>query len=165
MSQLTGVTRLALWSGARTIAPWMLMKQKRNDCWPMTLEGAALTLHIGVTEVEWVSTSLVFTSLSTWSHFTWSHNTTHLVKESWQRLYFLRRLRKFSMLSKILSNYYSCTSKSILTNSITVCIGSCTVQDHKPLQDGKHLWNSLTNAGEYLPDQDHQEGPWHHEGQ
>lgn len=37
------------------------------------------------------------------------------IKKSQQRQYFLRRLRKFGMPAKILSNFYRCTNESVLT--------------------------------------------------
>ena len=65
---------------------------------------------------------------------TWTFNTTQVVKKAQQRLYFLRRLRKFGMAPKILSNFYSCIIESVLTTCITVWYGSSTVWDHKRLQ-------------------------------
>ena len=47
---------------------------------------------------------------------------------------FLRRLKKFSMVSVILTNFYRCTIESILTGCITVWYGSCTVKDRKVLR-------------------------------
>ena len=64
----------------------------------------------------------------------WSHNTQHIARKSQQRLYFLRKLRKFGLSTKLLSNFYRCTVESILTNSITVWFGNCTVQERKALQ-------------------------------
>ncbi len=51
---------------------------------------------------------------------TWTLNTTQMVKKAQQRLYFLRRLRKFGMSAKILCNFYNCIVESILTSCITV---------------------------------------------
>ena len=51
---------------------------------------------------------------------TWSHNAQQNITKSQQRLYFLRRLRKVGMPSKILSNFYRYTVESVLTSSITV---------------------------------------------
>lgn len=65
---------------------------------------------------------------------TWTPHITQLVKKAQQRLYFLRRLRKFGMSPKILSNFYSCTIESVLTSCITVWYGSATVMDRKRLQ-------------------------------
>lgn len=101
----------------------------------------------GCLKAERVST-FKFLSVHICEDLTWSHNTTHL-KKSRQCMYFLRRLKKFSMPSQILSSFYRCTIQSILTNSITIWLGSCTVQDYR-------------TAGEYLQDQGHQHGPHHH---
>ncbi|KAK3521243.1 hypothetical protein QTP70_001557 [Hemibagrus guttatus] len=64
-----------------------------------------IPIYIGETEVERVKT---FKFLGTYisEHFTWSHNTQQLLRRSQQRLYFLRRLRKFGILTEILSNFY-----------------------------------------------------------
>jgi len=64
----------------------------------------------------------------------WSHNTQHIVSKSQQRLYFLRKLRRFGLSTKLLNNFYRCTVESILTNSITVWFGNCTVQVRKALK-------------------------------
>ncbi|XP_072559211.1 uncharacterized protein [Paramormyrops kingsleyae] len=65
---------------------------------------------------------------------TWTLNTTQLVKKAQRRLYFLRRLRKFGMSTKILSNFYSCIVESTLTSCITAWYGSTTAMDCKRLQ-------------------------------
>ncbi|XP_013769411.1 G-protein coupled receptor family C group 6 member A-like, partial [Pundamilia nyererei] len=65
---------------------------------------------------------------------TWSLNTTQLVKKAQQRLYFLRRLRKFGSSGKILSRFYSCIVDSTLTSCITAWYGSTTAMDRKCLQ-------------------------------
>ncbi|KAK3551897.1 hypothetical protein QTP70_031559 [Hemibagrus guttatus] len=65
---------------------------------------------------SWVSTSL-----------SWHLNTSTLVRKSQQLLYFLRRLKKVHLSPKILTNFYHCITDSILTSSITVWYGSCTV--------------------------------------
>ncbi|KAK3512341.1 hypothetical protein QTP70_005804 [Hemibagrus guttatus] len=62
-------------------------------------------VYIGETEVERVKT---FKFLGTYisEDFIWSHNTQQLLRRSQQRLYFLRRLRKFGMSTGLLSNFY-----------------------------------------------------------
>ena len=90
-------------------------------------------LFIRELEVERVS-SFKYLGVHITEDFTWTLNTTQLVKKAQQRLYFLRRLRKFGMSSKILSNFYSCIVESILTSCITVWYGSITVMDRKRLQ-------------------------------
>ena len=64
----------------------------------------------------------------------WSHNTQQIARKSQQQLYFLRNLRKFGLSTKLLSNFYRCTFESILTNSITIWFGNCTVQERKAVQ-------------------------------
>ncbi|KAI5098349.1 gastrula zinc finger protein XlCGF28.1-like [Silurus meridionalis] len=65
---------------------------------------------------------------------TWTLNTTELVKRAQQWLNFLRRLRKFGMSPKVLTNFYSCTFESVLTNCITMGYGSTAVTGCKRLQ-------------------------------
>ena len=55
----------------------------------------------------------------------WSTNTDIVVKKAQQRLFNLRRLKKFSLHLKA-SNFYRCTIESILSD--------CTVLNHKALQ-------------------------------
>lgn len=64
-----------------------------------------------ICELEVVKVSS-FKLLHISDELTWTLNTTQLVKKAQQRLYFLRRLRKFS--------FYSCIIESILTSCITV---------------------------------------------
>lgn len=80
-------------------------------------------IYIGETEVERVRT---FKLLGTCEDLTWSHNSHQLLKKAHQRLYFLKRLSKFGMSTKILSN--------VITNSITVWYGNCIAQDWKAVQ-------------------------------
>lgn len=65
---------------------------------------------------------------------TWTHNTRQIIKESQQRLFFSRKLRKFGLTPNLLSTFYRCTVKSMLTKSITVWYGTSTTQDRKALQ-------------------------------
>ncbi|MCI4385498.1 hypothetical protein PGIGA_G00051260 [Pangasianodon gigas] len=90
-------------------------------------------LFIRELEVERVS-SFKYLGVHISEDLTWTLNTTQLVKKAQQRLYFLRRLRKFGMSPKILSNFYSCVVESVLTSCITVWYGSTTVRDRKRLQ-------------------------------
>ncbi|KAK3524971.1 hypothetical protein QTP86_011789 [Hemibagrus guttatus] len=95
-------------------------------------------IYIGDTEVGRVKTFKFFGNYIS-EDFTWSHNTQHLLRRSQQRLYFLRRLRKFGMSTEILSNFYRYTVESVIPSSITVWHGSCIVQDrktHQGLQEG-----------------------------
>uniref|UniRef100_A0A3B3BRH8 Reverse transcriptase domain-containing protein n=1 Tax=Oryzias melastigma TaxID=30732 RepID=A0A3B3BRH8_ORYME len=100
------------------------MRRERSPHQPLFIRGL---------EVERVS-SFKYLGVHLSQDLTWTLNTTQLVKKAHQRLYFLRRLRKFGMSSKILSNFYSCVVESILTSCITVWYGSSTVTDRKRLQ-------------------------------
>ncbi|KAI4874696.1 hypothetical protein NFI96_021606, partial [Prochilodus magdalenae] len=90
-------------------------------------------LFISGAEVERVKT-FKFLGVHISEDLTWSHNTHYIVRKSQQRLYFLRRLRKFGMSAQILSNFYRSTIESVLTSSITAWYGNCTAQDRKALQ-------------------------------
>ncbi len=90
-------------------------------------------LFIRDLEVERVS-SFKYLGVHISEDLTWTLNTTQLVKKAQQRLYFLRRLRKFGMSPKILSNFYSCVVESVLTSCIPVWYGSTTVRDRKHMQ-------------------------------
>ncbi|XP_026032755.1 ATP-dependent RNA helicase DDX54-like [Astatotilapia calliptera] len=50
-----------------------------------------------------------------------SHINDTAIRKARQRLYFLRRLRKFGMNANITSNFYRCAIESLLTSCITVC--------------------------------------------
>ncbi|KAI4876407.1 hypothetical protein NFI96_004026 [Prochilodus magdalenae] len=92
-------------------------------------------LFIRDLEVERVS-SFKYLGVHISDDLTWTLNTTYVLKRAQQRLYFLRRLRKFGMSPRILSNFRknSCIIESILTSCITVWYGSTTVKDRKRLQ-------------------------------
>lgn len=63
-----------------------------------------------------------------------THNTQQIIKKAQQWLFFLRKLIKFGLTSKLRSNFYRCTVESILKNSIIVWNGNSTAQDRKALQ-------------------------------
>uniref|UniRef100_A0A3B3IGF0 Reverse transcriptase domain-containing protein n=1 Tax=Oryzias latipes TaxID=8090 RepID=A0A3B3IGF0_ORYLA len=101
-----------------------MRKERRNPHQPLLIRGL---------EVERVS-SFRYLGVHLSQDLTWTLNTSQLVKKAHRRLYFLRRLRRFGMSSKILSNFYSCMVESILTSCITVWYGSSTAADRKRLQ-------------------------------
>ncbi len=68
----------------------------------------------------------------TFPHTNWL--SSKQVKKVQQWLYFLRRLRKFGMSPRVLSNFYSCVVESVLTSCITVLYGSTTARARKRLQ-------------------------------
>ncbi|KAK2920625.1 hypothetical protein Q8A73_000110 [Channa argus] len=69
-------------------------------------------LFIRELEVEKVS-NFKYLGVHITEDLTWTPHVTQLVKKAQQRLYFLRRLRKFGMSPKILSNFYSCVIESL----------------------------------------------------
>lgn len=64
----------------------------------------------------------------------WTLHTSTLIKKARQRLFHLRRLRKFKVSSKLLVTFYTATVGSVLSASITAWYGSCSSQDRKALQ-------------------------------
>ncbi|KAI4895689.1 hypothetical protein NFI96_005785 [Prochilodus magdalenae] len=83
-------------------------KQERVHT-PITINGAT---------VERVS-SFKFLGVHITEELTWTEHTTRVVKKGQQRLFFLRRLKRFGMDPRILRTFYTCTVESILTGSIT----------------------------------------------
>uniref|UniRef100_A0A8C7KC88 Transposase Tc1-like domain-containing protein n=1 Tax=Oncorhynchus kisutch TaxID=8019 RepID=A0A8C7KC88_ONCKI len=57
-----------------------------------------------------------------------------IVKKAQQRLFNLRRLKKFGLSPKALTNFYRCTIESILAGCITAWYGNCTALNRKALQ-------------------------------
>ena len=65
----------------------------------------------------------------------YTHTDTHtdsVVEKAQQRLFNLRRLKKFGLSSKTLTNFYRCTIKSILPGCITTWYGNCTALKGSP---------------------------------
>uniref|UniRef100_A0A8C5BDP5 Alkylated DNA repair protein AlkB homologue 8 N-terminal domain-containing protein n=1 Tax=Gadus morhua TaxID=8049 RepID=A0A8C5BDP5_GADMO len=79
----------------------------------------------------------------------WSMQAGSAVKTAQKRLYFLRRLKKFGMSSKTLTNFYRCTIESILSGCITAWYGSCSAADRKALQRVVKTAERIT--GSHLP--------------
>ena len=71
-------------------------------------------------------------------HFTdklkWTILTASVVKKVQQCLFNLRRLKKFGLSPKILTNFCRCTIESILLGCITAWYGNCTTLNRKALQ-------------------------------
>ncbi|KAK0155160.1 hypothetical protein N1851_002530 [Merluccius polli] len=61
-------------------------------------------------------------------------HTGIIAKATRQRLFFLHRLRRFGMDSRILCSFYQCAIESLSTGCITAWYGSCTALDLKALQ-------------------------------
>ncbi len=88
---------------------------------------------INGTPVERVS-SFKFLVVHITEDLTWSAHTDAVLKKAQQRLFFLRRLRRFGMSPHILHSFYTCTVESILTGCITACYGNSTSSNRKHLQ-------------------------------
>ncbi len=88
-------------------------------------------ITIDKTAVEWVNR---LSSSHITEDLTWSAHTDAVLKKAHQRLFFLRRLRKFGTSPSILRSFYSCTVESILTGYITAWFGNSTAGNRKALQ-------------------------------
>ena len=64
----------------------------------------------------------------------WSTHVDIVVKKARQRLYHLRRLRKFRSSQAVLRSFYSSTIESLLTWNITAWYGNTTEQEKAALQ-------------------------------
>ena len=95
--------------------------------------GGHSPLFINGAEVERVS-SVKFLGVHLTDDLTWSLHTNTIVRSARQRLFFLRRLRKFGLPPQILTNFYRCTIESFLTGCITVWYSSYTACDRKALK-------------------------------
>ncbi len=90
-------------------------------------------ITIDKTPVERVS-SFKFLGVHITEDLTWSAHTDAVLKKAHQRLFFLRRLRKFGMSPRILRSFYTCTVESILTGCITAWFGNSTAGNRRALQ-------------------------------
>ncbi|KAK3550916.1 hypothetical protein QTP70_008737 [Hemibagrus guttatus] len=90
-------------------------------------------IHINGMAVERVS-SFKFLGNHISEDLSRTTNTSSLVKEAHQRLFFLNTLKKNHLSSTILVNFYRCVIESILTNCTTVWYGNCSAADRKALQ-------------------------------
>ena len=61
----------------------------------------------------------------------WSTHTDSVVKKAQQCLFNLRRLKKFGLSPKALTNFYRCTIESILAGCITAWYGNCSAHNPK----------------------------------
>ena len=77
-----------------------------------------LPIHIDGTVVEKVE-SFKFLGVHIADKLKWSTHTDSVVKKAQQRLFNLRRLKKFGLSPKTFTNFYRCTIESILSGCIT----------------------------------------------
>ncbi|XP_062916365.1 uncharacterized protein LOC134352807 [Mobula hypostoma] len=90
-------------------------------------------IYIGGAQVEQVK-RFKFLGVNITNDLTWSNRAEFTAKKAHQRLYSLRKLKKFGLSPKTLTNFYRCTVESILLGCITTWYGNCPVQDRKKLQ-------------------------------
>ncbi|KAI3354999.1 hypothetical protein L3Q82_004799 [Scortum barcoo] len=103
-------------------------------------------LSINGTTVERVS-SFRFLGVHISEDLTWTHHTDFITKSARQRLFFLRRLRRLNMDSRLLCRFYRCTIESILTGCITAWYSSCTALNRKALQRVVKAAQHITRTG------------------
>ncbi len=89
-------------------------------------------ITINKTPVERVN-SFKFLGVHITEDLTWSAHTDAVLKKAHQRLFFLRRLRKFGTSPRILRSFYTCTVESILIGCIA-WFGNSTAGNRKALQ-------------------------------
>ena len=107
--------------------------------------GGHAPVYINGDEVEMVD-SFKFLAVQITNNLSWSPHADTIVKKAHQRLYFLRRLRKFDMSATTLTNFYRCTIESILSGCITAWYGSCSAQDRKKLHKVVNVVQSITQT-------------------
>eukprot|EP00061_Rhincodon_typus_P005269 g24571.t1 len=107
-----------------------------------------IPICINRTEVERVK-SIKFPRVTITDDLSWTSHVDGTVKKAQQCLFFLRRLRKFGMSIRSLTNFYRCTVESILFWCITAWYGNCSAQDRKKLQ--KVVCTARTIAEANLP--------------
>ncbi len=90
-------------------------------------------ITIDKTPVERVN-SFKFLGVHITEDLTWSAHTDAVLKKAHQRLFFLRRLRKFGTSPSILRSFYTCTVESILAGCIPAWFGNSTAGNRKALQ-------------------------------
>jgi hypothetical protein len=76
-------------------------------------------------------------------------SVTHIntvVKRARQRLFSLRRLKRFGIALQSLEKVYSCTIESLLTDCITSWYGKCLASDRKVLQRVMRMAQYITVA-------------------
>uniref|UniRef100_A0A3B5QBX0 Reverse transcriptase domain-containing protein n=1 Tax=Xiphophorus maculatus TaxID=8083 RepID=A0A3B5QBX0_XIPMA len=98
-------------------------RSRKTDHTPLLIDGEV---------VERVD-NIKFLGLHITSDLSWNTNTSHLVKKAQQRLFFLRKLRRAGLSSRLLVNFYRAMIESILCLNMTVWYGSCTALERKQL--------------------------------
>eukprot|EP00061_Rhincodon_typus_P005596 g25297.t1 len=95
--------------------------------------GEHAPIYINGTEVERVN-SIKFLGVTITNDLSWTTHIDVKVKKAQRCFFFLRRLRKFGMSIRSLTNFHRCTIESILAGCIMAWNGNCSAQDRKKLQ-------------------------------
>eukprot|EP00061_Rhincodon_typus_P016280 g44403.t1 len=85
-------------------------------------------------------------------NLSWTSHVDATVKKAQQRLFFLKRLRKFGMSIRTFTNLYRYTIESILSGCITAWYTNCFTQDLKKPQ--KAVFTDQTIREANLPSMD-----------
>ncbi|XP_078023582.1 uncharacterized protein LOC144462780 [Epinephelus lanceolatus] len=64
----------------------------------------------------------------------WELNISSLTKKAYQRMYFLRQLKKFNLPKTMMVHFCSAIIESIVTSSITIWYAAATAKDKSRLQ-------------------------------
>ncbi|CDQ83269.1 unnamed protein product [Oncorhynchus mykiss] len=102
-------------------------------------------IHIDGTVVERV-VSFKFLGVHITDKLNWSTHTDSIVKKAQQRLFNLRRLKKFGLSPKAPTNFYRCTIESILSGCITAWYSNCSAHNRKALQRVVRSAQSITGG-------------------
>ncbi len=120
-------------NGARRTTSHPTSTRPRSWWWISGDRAENTPISIDKTPVERVN-SFKFLCVHITEDLTWSAHTDAVLKKAHQRLFFLRRLRKFGTSPSILRSFYTCTVESILTGCITAWFGNSTAGNRKALQ-------------------------------
>ncbi|XP_059506611.1 uncharacterized protein LOC132210466 [Stegostoma tigrinum] len=107
--------------------------------------GERSPIYINGDDVERVS-CIKFLGVRITNHLSWTSHIDVTVKKTQQRLFFLRRLRKFVMSVRLLTNFYRCTIETKLSECIMAWYGNCSAQDCKKLQKVECAAQTITEA-------------------
>ena len=109
-------------------------------------KGEPVPLNINWDCAQRVS-SFKFLGTHTTEDRSWTANASAVVKKAWQRLHFLRILRRNHLEENLLVAFYRSTIESVLTYCITAWYAHCFVADRKNLQrvikTTQHITGSL----------------------
>src|SRR4029434_7194961 len=90
----------------------------------------------------------------------WAENITSTIKKAQQRMFFLRRLKKFNMPQKVMIEFYTAIIESILTSSINIWFAAAhckgqgqTGADHSVSREGHRLRPAVSPRPVPLQDQ------------